>query len=436
MGYEIKMKKNMIAKKIIIITIAMLLFIICFIPITYSENTSNNNILYVGCSDIDCYPTIQSAIDASKKGDTIFVLDESSPYNENIVITKSLNLIGENSETTIINGNGINSVVYITSDLVNFSNFTIINGGNNPGIYINSNNNLINNCKINSNNIGIKCEYSQNNMISLSKIQYNTVNGIQMIDSSNNEINECLIENSNIGIKLDIDSKYNVIYGNYLRFNHNNIYLERSSFNNIYWNLITESNYGIFSKDSSSNIYTENIIEKNKYGCFLNHASDGIIKKDNIISENEKYGIQIIDSENIHISENSIKNNEQGIIINDSLNSDIYWNNIKNNEIGINLYNSNKLNIYLNDISDNLNIGILSTYSSSVKITYNNFIKNNGQSYFIESSIFSFNSWRNNYWDDWNGRGSYKINGELNSFFILDSWYKLDRKPVNEPYDI
>jgi len=430
------MKKNIIAKKIVIITLVMLLFVICFIPITYSKNTSNNNILYVGCNEIGCYPTIQSAIDASNKGDTIYVLDESSPYNENIVIPKSLNIIGENSETTIINGNGLNSVVYITSDMVNFTNFTIINGGNNPGIYLNSDNNFIYNCNINSNNIGIKCEYSKNNIISLSKIQYNTDNGIHMLDSSNNFINECLIENCNIGIKLDLDSKYNTIYGNYLRFNDNNIYLERSSFNNIYWNLITESIYGIFSKDSSSNVYTDNIIEKNEYGCYFNHASECKIKTDNIISENDKYGILIVDSENFHINENSIIDNEQGIIINDSSNSDIYWNNIKNNEVGINLYNTKKVNIYLNNISNNLDTGVLSIYSSSVKITYNNFIKNNGQSYFIQSSIFSFNSWKNNYWDDWDGRGSYRINGELNSFFILDSWYKLDRKPVSEPYNI
>jgi hypothetical protein len=90
----------------------------------------------------------------------------------------------------------------------------------------------------------------------------------------------------------------------------------------------------------------------------------------------------------------------------------------------------------LNNIVDNSNKGVQSIYSSSVKITYNNFIDNNIQSFFIQSSIFSLNSWRYNYWDDWNGRGSYRINGELSGFLNINSWYKLDRKPVDEAYNI
>jgi parallel beta-helix repeat protein len=428
------MKKIKISNKRIIPWITLLI-IINLIPSTISEKTVNN-ILYVGCDEIECYPTIQSAIDASKKGDTIIVLNQSSPYNENIVISKQINIIGEDKDTTIINGNGMNSVVYITSDHVNFTNFTIKNGGNNPGIYVNSKNNKIKNCIINSNSIGIKCEYSENNIISLNKIQNNNNIGIQMIDSSNNNINECLIENSDTGIELGTESTNNTIYGNTIRLNENNIYLQRSSLNNIYWNQLTGSNYGIYSEYSSENIYSENIIEKNEFGGFFNHASELRIKKDNIISENQQYGIKIIDSDNIYLNENTINNNEKGIIVEDSSNNDIYWNKIINNEIGINIINSKKVNIYLNEIIDNMNVGVMSEYNSFIKITYNNFIKNNQQSYFIQSSIFSLNIWRNNYWDDWGGRNSYQINGRLEGFFTIDSWNKLDRNPAIEPYII
>ena len=50
--------------------------------------------LYVGGSGPNNYTKIQDAIDNASNGDTIFVYDDSSPYYENIVIDKSVTLIG------------------------------------------------------------------------------------------------------------------------------------------------------------------------------------------------------------------------------------------------------------------------------------------------------------------------------------------------------
>lgn len=86
-------------------------------------------ILYVGGSDpATNYTTIQDAINAASPGDTIFVYDYSSPYVENVLIDRQVNLIGENKYTTIIDGNH-NDVVHITADILNISGFTITNGG-------------------------------------------------------------------------------------------------------------------------------------------------------------------------------------------------------------------------------------------------------------------------------------------------------------------
>jgi parallel beta-helix repeat protein len=50
----------------------------------------------------DDYPTIQAAINAASAGGTVFV--EAGVYNENIVVNKTIALIGENESTTIIDG--------------------------------------------------------------------------------------------------------------------------------------------------------------------------------------------------------------------------------------------------------------------------------------------------------------------------------------------
>ena len=64
---------------------------------------SNGNTLYVGGSGEGNYTKIQHAIDDASDGGTVFVYDDSSPYNENLNVDKSINLIGEDRNTTIIN---------------------------------------------------------------------------------------------------------------------------------------------------------------------------------------------------------------------------------------------------------------------------------------------------------------------------------------------
>ena len=76
------------------------------------------------------YSTIQSAIDASNDGDIITV--DANIYYENINFNgKNISLIGDNRETTIIDGSQLNSVVRFENgenETTLISNFTIQNG--------------------------------------------------------------------------------------------------------------------------------------------------------------------------------------------------------------------------------------------------------------------------------------------------------------------
>ena len=78
--------------------------IISPISIGYNLKTSikqnNGTTLFVGGSGPGNYTNIQDAIDDASDGDTIFVY--SGVYPADIIIDKSISLIGENQDNTII----------------------------------------------------------------------------------------------------------------------------------------------------------------------------------------------------------------------------------------------------------------------------------------------------------------------------------------------
>ena len=123
------MKKKSLTKlsSSIIIVLFVLMNIVSSTTINVSNSgplTSDGNILYVGGNGPGNYTTIQGAIDDAAYGDTVFVYDDSSPYIENLQINNSISLIGEDRNTTIVDGIGDFEII-VTSDNVNFSGLTI-----------------------------------------------------------------------------------------------------------------------------------------------------------------------------------------------------------------------------------------------------------------------------------------------------------------------
>lgn len=73
----------------------------------------------------DDYATIQEAINNANEGDIIYVT--SGIYYENVVVNRTVVLIGENRYATIIDGNKTGDTFHVIANNVTISNFTIRN---------------------------------------------------------------------------------------------------------------------------------------------------------------------------------------------------------------------------------------------------------------------------------------------------------------------
>ena len=100
------------------------------------------------------YPTIQAAIENATDGDTIRIWNGT--YYENIVVNKSVSLIGNSTHGTVIDGSGSGDVVVLAKDGASISGVTIRNSGSGGcGVKVLAGNCSISNCRIVENHYGL-----------------------------------------------------------------------------------------------------------------------------------------------------------------------------------------------------------------------------------------------------------------------------------------
>jgi len=182
---------------------------------------SNGKTHYVGGSGPGNYTNIQDAINNSVDGFTIFVYDDSSPYYENLFIDISINLIGENKDTTIIDGRNIGDVAYVTADFVNITGFTFQNSKkSSSGLCLwESNNCIISNNKFINNYWNFNVIYSDYNIIEHNKITEGYRGLFLSFSCFNTLLKNDITLNINIGLSICKDSISNSVISNNIHLN-------------------------------------------------------------------------------------------------------------------------------------------------------------------------------------------------------------------------
>ncbi len=249
--------------------------------------------LYVGGGGSGNYTTIQSAINAASNGDIIFVYPGT--YNENIFIDKSITLMGEDRDNTIIKGNNLNATVGITGEGINLQGFTIKNDGSQDGVYTSTSAHTFTDNIFTQTSRGIHLYYSSENTITTNLFYDNTHSGVYMEVGQNTTISE------------------NEFYNN----TDEAIYLTGCGTSYIERNLIHNNGKGIHAFQANSNIIRNNVIVSNSYGIHFAgmitvHSNFNTISH-NKINDNTICGIRIEHSEFNKIEFNEIKGNGRGI---------------------------------------------------------------------------------------------------------------------------
>jgi len=117
-------------------TILLSVAVICIFLLAGSASATifpvNEAVITVDDDGPADYNTIQAAVDAASSGDTIYVYN--GRYHENIIISKSLTLLGQDEANVIIDGDRSGNCIKLSSSDVIVNGFTITNASD-SGLY-------------------------------------------------------------------------------------------------------------------------------------------------------------------------------------------------------------------------------------------------------------------------------------------------------------
>lgn len=328
------------------IMIALLLVFAAFSVMTATAETGSTTLTVGPNQD---YTTIQAAVDAASAGDSIHVM--SGNYKENVVVTKSLSLIGEDEHTTFINGSTSDgNVIEIKADGCQVSGFTICWSA--EGEFTLPGWEVIEHWRY----VGMLV-YGEDCVVQNCTFSFNEDNALMLLEADGTLVSDCFFTN-NFG-------------------NEGTIAVQKCS-DVIIERCIVEDpeRQGFTLRDSTKNIIRNCEIEHGWAGINLHNSHQ------NQVISCESYGGSVglkLTSDSSHniIVNSSFCDNYEGVLLYGVHNNTIFNCSIGcNDEDGILIHNSQDNEFYLNDIYGNGNNGITADYASRHTIQGNRIFGN------------------------------------------------------------
>jgi parallel beta-helix repeat protein len=251
----------------------------------------------------DDFKTIQAAVDTASSGDTVFV--KQGRYFENVVVNKTVSLVGENAQSTIIEGALVGNVVNVTTDYVNVTGFTLrenllvhLPGG--VGVELQN----VEHCSVYGNNIvhdgvGVAV-YGPYNSVVRNNISDNNGEGVVLSSFNSTVSDNTIASNAGGGIGCVASSLCNISRNSVLDNVFEGITLvEYSDNDTVVGNTVARNRVGVLVSSSSVNnsVLGNSISMNTEFGVEVSNSSDNLFCHNNFI--NNSVQVKIDGSENV-----------------------------------------------------------------------------------------------------------------------------------------
>ncbi len=286
---------------------------------------------------------LQATIDSMKKGAVLKL--ENNTYEGNIVIDKSLTLIGQ--KHTVIKGDGTGNVISVKAPHVKLKNLTVTHSSMNrnsseeyAAIKVYTNGNTIEHITIRHSFHGIYLSKAYHNIV-----RYNDIKGMGK--------GEIAAQGNGLHVFY---AKSNLLSHNRIEGTRDGMFFDYANDNKSYDNNISNTRYGLHYMYSDGNIFKRNTFTMNTGGAAVMNSNHLTLEDNQFIVNygNQSFGLLLLQANDNHIENNTFYMNQRGLYIDQATRNLIKHNRIIQNQIGIELWASSNDQIFtLNQISDN-----------------------------------------------------------------------------------
>lgn len=276
--------------------------------------------------------SLQEAITAAREGDTIIV-QGPAVFRENIIIEKSLRLLGTNSP--VLDGGMEGTVLLIKAPGVIATGLLVRNSGANlagfdSAIRVESSGTTIANCRLENHGFGIFIRGADN-----TQVRDNTITGSDIPSTST----------PGNGIHL-WKTKGNQVARNIIRGKRDGIYLSYADKNLITGNSVEQSRFGIHYMYSHYNTLQSNSLSGNTVGATLMFARHCQVEG-NRVQNNKRHGILLKQFESSVLKSNYISGHNRGLFVQQAAQDRFEDNVIAHNDIGLYLSSGSEQNVFV-----------------------------------------------------------------------------------------
>ena len=243
------------------------------------------------------YQFIQDGIDNANDGDVVFVF--SGTYYETPIVGKSITFIGEDKNTTVVDGERKGHVVQIFADQVSISGFTVKN------------------CTDTASQVfaGIYVEHSNHITIKENILEENGDWGVKLFHSNYDEIKANIFRNNDGGITVE-GSSYSIFSHNYFTKNLWAFCMSNSNNNTVFSNTVNKNDWGLmvsglYHTTNNNNTVFNNTVISNTWGLSVTGNNNTVF--DNTVNNND-WGLDVCGNSNTVFS-NTINHNQYGLML-------------------------------------------------------------------------------------------------------------------------